>query len=208
MNVYIAPVGGEIGKFRGVVESFPTIWNGTVLDVGCRSGRFRNILPHQHGPYLGIDLSTPADIVGNLEAGLPFNDRSFDTIVCLDVLEHTNDIHGSMLELCRVAREYVVISLPNVYELRGRIKFLLGKPLSGKYILPNEPVIDRHRWLFSLSDADRFCTAWGQRCGFRVISEGCLVGPKRASALGKHTISALPDLLAPTYLVLLQRVTS
>jgi len=55
------------------------------------------------------------------------------------VLEHTNNIHKSFEELCRVARKFVVITLPNAYELKTRLKFLLGLPHSGKYGLPVDP---------------------------------------------------------------------
>lgn len=207
MNVFVAPESQERGKFRGVVQAFPQAWGGAILDVGCRSTQFQQALAGAARRYVALDLCPPAHIVGNLEAGLPFPDESFDTTVALDVLEHTNDIHRSLYELCRLARKHVVLSLPNAYEFRGRVKFMLGQQISGKYGLPVEPVVDRHRWLFSLSEAERFCQQWAAHCGFRVMRAGCLIGPKRAATLGQRMIGAFPDLLAPTYLVWLTRGT-
>ena len=66
--------------------------------------------------------------------------------MALDVLEHTDDIYRANEELFRVARKNVIIALPNAYEVKGRLKFLIGRTLSGKYGLPLDPPSDRHRW--------------------------------------------------------------
>lgn len=207
MKVFPCPTQDEIGKFAGVVKAFPWIWQGKVLDVGCRSGNLANILAktNPNVRYVGLDLYPPANVVGNLEAGLPFQDKAFDVVVALDVLEHTNDIYKAFSELCRCAQRFVVITLPNAYELKGRLKFLIGKKLSGKYGLPPEPPIDRHRWIFSLKEARTFVHFRAQHCGFKVTLEGCLIGPRRA-LIGRLLVSHLPDPFCPTYLALLERL--
>lgn len=207
MKVFICPKPGEDGKFQAVVKAFPSIWTGSILDVGCRSGKLKDALPKKNARYCGLDLSPPANIIGNLEEGLAFKDKSFDVVVALDVLEHTDNIWAAFRELCRVAKQYCVITLPNAYELKSRVNFLLGRRLSGKYGLPVEPVVDRHRWLFSLWEARNFIHAVGKQCGFRVTDEGCLVGPKRGSIASRLMVSMWPNLLSPWYLALLVRVT-
>ena len=137
--------------------------SGSVLDVGCDRGYLRSFVK---GRYVGIDIAGRPECVVDLEYGLPFRDGSFDAVVAFDVLEHLNKIHYACDELFRVARHYVVIGLPNPYELRFRVKFLLGKPISGKYGLPIEPPSDRHRWLFTLDEARKLVTARGGRYGF------------------------------------------
>jgi SAM-dependent methyltransferase len=196
-----------MGKFAGVVGAFPQIWQGKVLDVGCRSGNLAKVLTEMNSNvhYVGLDLRPPANVVGNLEAGLPFQDKAFDVVVALDVLEHTDDIYKAFSELCRCARRFVVITLPNIYELRGRLKFLIGKRLSGKYGLPPEPPADRHRWIFSLNEAQTFVNFRAQCCGFKVAQEGCLIGPRRALIV-RALVSYLSELFCPTYLALLERV--
>lgn len=207
MKAFPAPCVGERGKFLAVIRAFPTIWEGTILDVGCRSGLLRDALVQEgfhHVNYWGLDLYPPAHIRADLGKGMPFKDHVFDVVVALDVLEHVDDIHLGFQELCRVSKKWVVISLPNVYEFRGRLKFVMGKPLSGKYGLPPEPPMDRHRWLFSLYEAKTFCQGMAQTEGFRVVDEGCLVGPRRFRLLGSF-VAKCPNLLCTTYLCLLEK---
>lgn len=208
MKVFTCPKPDEVGKFYGVIHAFPTIWQGSILDVGSRSGNFKEVLC-EYNPgirYIGLDLYPPADIIANLEKGLPFGDKTFDAVVALDVLEHTDDIHRAFNELCRITRQFVVINLPNAYEMKGRIKFLLGRSLSRKYGLPSEPPRDRHHWLFSFSEARAFVRERAQRCGFEVIDEGCLIGPRRtAFGIGRLMVALFPNVMSPWYLALLQR---
>ena len=125
--------------------------------------------------------------------------------MALDVLEHTDDIYRSFSELCRVAHSHVLIVLPNVYEIKGRARFLFGRRLSGKYGLPQDPPSDRHRWLFSLPEAVNFAHTMGQRCGFEVVDEGCLIGPWRSVMGVCQLVSFFPNLLSPSYVALLHR---
>jgi SAM-dependent methyltransferase len=203
VNIFVCPSADDIGKFRGIVQAFPWVWDGLVLDVGCRSGNLKRVLSKD--TYYGLDLYPPADIIGDLGAGLPFKDRSFDAVVALDVLEHTDDIYEALHELCRIARRYVVITLPNAFEIKARLKFLFGKQLSGKYGLPVDPPADRHRWLFSFQEAMAFTHALGKRCGYAVKSDGCLIGPRRGAAGGRFVVGRFPNLLSPIYVALLGR---
>ena len=208
MRVFICPTPDEIGKFQGIVHTFPTIWNGRILDVGARSGRMNEVIRAIVNPgnaqYCSVDLFPPADIIANLEKGLPVADNSFDVVLALDILEHTDNIYLSFSELCRVSKRFIVITLPNIYEIKGRFKFLQGLPLSGKYGLPTVPPKDRHRWVFSFREALNFVHHQSQSYGFLVVSDGCLVGPRRKVV--RFMIMPFANLLAPTYLALLERV--
>src|SRR6266404_1363182 len=120
MKVFVSPNCESMGKFVSMVRAFPNAWSGSVLDVGCRSRQLRDALPKESVNYLGVDLQPPADVVASLEEGLPFDAASSDTVVALDVLEHTDDIYNSFAELCRVARNHVLLALPNLYEISVR----------------------------------------------------------------------------------------
>lgn len=205
MKIFVSADRHSSGKFQEMVRAFPKAWDGKVLDVGCRGGQLKNALPKATLNYCGVDLSPPANVVGDLNAGLPFDAASTDIVVALDVLEHTDDIHGSFSELCRVARRHVLIALPNLYEVGYRVRFLRGQRPSGKYGLPTEPPRDQHRWLFSFHDAREFTHAMADRCGFDVADEGCLVGPRRSLLGVRHMVTRFPNLLAPWYVALLQR---
>jgi len=53
---------------------------------------------HAHGPVVKFDGTS-----------IPFPDRSFDTLVFVDVLHHTNDPVLLLREAARVARNTIVI---------------------------------------------------------------------------------------------------
>jgi ubiquinone/menaquinone biosynthesis C-methylase UbiE len=43
---------------------------------------------------------------------LPFDDAQFDVVTLLEVLEHIHDTTRALAEVCRVARRWVVLSVP------------------------------------------------------------------------------------------------
>ncbi len=205
MNVFVSPSGNDVGKFQALVGAFPDIWEGLILDVGCRSGNLKRVLLKGKLSYRGLDLNPPADIIGNLEVRLPFQNGSFNVVVVLDVLEHTDNIHRAFSELCRVSRRYLLITLPNAYDIKSRVKFLLGRRLSGKYGLPPDPPDDRHRWLFSFSETRDFALARGTHQGFEIAGEGGLIGPGRAALGGRWIAGLLLNLFSPWYVCFLKR---
>jgi ubiquinone/menaquinone biosynthesis C-methylase UbiE len=44
---------------------------------------------------------------------LPYKANSFDLVICTEVLEHLDDPKAALLELKRVAKKYLIISVPN-----------------------------------------------------------------------------------------------
>ena len=207
MRVFVADSPDEKGKLGAIAAVFKYMWQGRVLDVGSRGGRLRRELPPALA-YYGLDIIPPADVLANLESGLPFQPRSFDAVVALDVLEHTNNIHRAIAQLCRVSHHYVVISLPNVYEIVSRVRFALGKPISGKYGLPAEPLADRHRLVLSWLEAREFTSTLGLSHGFQVVDEGCLLGPRRGRLPGRLLVQWAPNVFSPWYVGLLERTAN
>ena len=128
----------------------------SLLDMGCRTRALKPLLKNSL-KYYGTDI-TPAKGVYqcNLEEGLPqFKDNQFDIITALDILEHLDNPHQAYSEALRVAKKAVIVSLPNMYYIKFRWNYLKGK-LSGKYIFPPEPIIDRHRWILNHSESVNF----------------------------------------------------
>jgi ubiquinone/menaquinone biosynthesis C-methylase UbiE len=106
-----------------------------VLEVGCGLGGFCHALAGQGATVTGMDfsvaalraanrlseratptqpLSAPRFLAGNARA-LPFQDRSFDLIVCAETLEHTFAVTPCLRELWRVCNDggLVAITIPN-----------------------------------------------------------------------------------------------
>lgn len=99
----------------------------SVLDAGCGEGFVIQYLVRrdQTLQVTGVDLHPEAIQYAKKYVGasvtfqvedlrsLSFPDNSFDTVVCSQVLEHLDDAESALAELKRVARKYVVISVPN-----------------------------------------------------------------------------------------------
>mgnify|MGYP002777797150 CR=1 FL=1 len=203
LQLSIAPGPGDVAKFQGVVNALPDVWGGRVLDCGARSGNMAAVLRGRVASYTSLDLVPPADVVASLDAPLPIPDRAFDVAVVLDVLEHTNDLHFALGEVCRVAARHVVVSLPNCFDVTSRLRILRGRHISAKYGLPVERRLDRHRWFLSLDDAHAFLRGFAPGAGFRLTEARVMVGPRRARLA--PLIRRWPNLFAPTYLALLTR---
>ena len=63
------------------------------LDVGCDEALLKTLLAPDI-KYTGIDVAGKPDIVLNLEKieRLPFDDSTFDCVICSDVLEHLDKL--------------------------------------------------------------------------------------------------------------------
>ena len=90
---------------------------------------------------------------------LPFRDREFQTTVCLDVLEHTDNPYVLLQELFRITEDELVVSLPNNWV--GLLKsLLLGKNIThfSGYGLPPlpHPIGQRHKYFFNYTEARTF----------------------------------------------------
>ncbi len=141
----------------------------SVLDIGCRDMALRTYLPRE-SDYVGFDLFPPAEVIGTAEAPLPFDDDAFATVVLADVLEHLDDPHKALDEAMRVARNSVVVLLPNLYTLWLRLRYLAGRT-AGKYEFGPDNRRDRHRWLMNFDQAAAFTRGRAESNGWRVATE-------------------------------------
>lgn len=91
----------------------------SVLDLGCAGGFMAEALDDRSAIVTGIDPA--ADAIASAKAhakltqrsirydvgfgeDLPYDDASFDAIVCVDVLEHVQDLSKVLSEIARVLR--------------------------------------------------------------------------------------------------------
>ncbi|NPV90659.1 MAG: methyltransferase domain-containing protein [Firmicutes bacterium] len=102
----------------------------SILDVGCGDGLITNALPAAI-KVVGLDLSEEAlkrvnreTVLGNV-TNIPFPDAAFDLVMANDILEHLTlqeRIKG-LAEIARVARKYVIITVPFLEDLSvGAVK--------------------------------------------------------------------------------------
>jgi ubiquinone/menaquinone biosynthesis C-methylase UbiE len=113
-----------------------------VLDAGCGEGFIlAEFKKHNLGEHLeGIDFSRDALDKGkkifpylSLRYGdvysLPYDDNSFDLVICTEVMEHLEEPEGVVAEIKRVSKKYCLFSVPNepFFMISN---FLRGKNLS------------------------------------------------------------------------------
>jgi ubiquinone/menaquinone biosynthesis C-methylase UbiE len=95
-----------------------------LLEVGCGEGK---LVAHLHARLPSLESCEACDVsLDKLAAGLPaaiafrvgsayelpYEDASFDLVVCCEVLEHLEKPELAIAELCRVSSRYVLVSTP------------------------------------------------------------------------------------------------
>ncbi len=98
----------------------------TVLDAGCGEGYATDFMARRlpDVQFTGLDLSEDAVAFARQQFGgaatyrqgslynLPFEADAFDAVVCSEVLEHLDDPTRALVELTRVARHHVLLTVP------------------------------------------------------------------------------------------------
>lgn len=118
-------------RFERAQELFELFGGGSVVDVGCGDGTFLAMLMRSSAPpvrALGIELRQVVvddcrSRYGDVE-GLEFmvrtgsfvddNERAFDTVICMEVLEHVIALEDAVRDLARITSPggRVIISVP------------------------------------------------------------------------------------------------
>ena len=126
---FSGPIGRLLAESQEqVIAAFLEPLEGRpVLDVGTGTGRAAIALALRGARVTGIDASPQMLAVARRRAahagaavefaagdahGLAFQERAFDSVVCLRVLMHTPDWRASLAELCRVSSNRVVFDYP------------------------------------------------------------------------------------------------
>jgi 2-polyprenyl-3-methyl-5-hydroxy-6-metoxy-1,4-benzoquinol methylase len=117
----------QVAAYRLVSEKY--IKDGDrILDVGFGLGYGFEIFSNKTVTLTGIDIDLRAVEHGRklinpiskiIEVRhyngkiIPYNDREFDVVTCIDVLEHVPNYIGLIEEMIRVSNRIVIISTPN-----------------------------------------------------------------------------------------------
>lgn len=138
-----------------VAKRFKQYLKGRVADIGCYQAPLRSLLADCD--YVGVDMVGDPDIQLNLDShtALPFADNEFNSVLCIEVLEHLDNLHFIFDELVRISNQYIIVSLPNCWrDARRKIEKGSGDFLH--YGLPVQKPVDRHKWFFSCQQAEDF----------------------------------------------------
>jgi len=142
-------------RVKTILEFFGDIQGKKVLDIGCGKGRFLKILKEQGAIVWGIDTSRKLLEIAKKISGaklsvasatnLPFNDETFDYLLCIEVLQHIPDTKEAIAEMARVVKKdgYIIIIDRNILALDTQrlIPVMLLKKyheLRGNWMYPKE----------------------------------------------------------------------
>jgi len=97
--------------FRFLIEPL-SLCNGRVLDVGAGESPWRDLLPSSV-EYVGVDadlscefgMRENSDVTYYDGIRLPYEEESFDHVLCTEVLEHVEDPAAFLCDLNRVLRK-------------------------------------------------------------------------------------------------------
>jgi 2-polyprenyl-3-methyl-5-hydroxy-6-metoxy-1,4-benzoquinol methylase len=120
----------ELPRVRKTLGALRGLAPETLLDVGSGRGAFLWPLLDAYPELPVTTLDLLAHRVADMEAvraggverlrplqgdatAMPFDDRAFDGVTALEVLEHIPDAARALAECCRVARRSIVISCPS-----------------------------------------------------------------------------------------------
>lgn len=113
----------------GEIEKFPK--TSVILDVGAGEGDFiMELRKKGFARAIGLDLHYESKEVqkGNV-LSIDFPSKSFDVVLCLDLLEHLDlaSQEKALLEIKRVLKQggILILSVPNLAHFYSRLKFLL-----------------------------------------------------------------------------------
>ena len=112
----------------------------TVLDVGCGTGYITSIMSQElDSTVIGCDMDSNRISFARGNFGqeviiadithLPFKDNSFDAVVASEIIEHIHSTDAALNEIKRLAKKYVVITVPNEPYFRIA-NFLRGKNIT------------------------------------------------------------------------------
>jgi ubiquinone/menaquinone biosynthesis C-methylase UbiE len=114
-----------VKRFRARIDTLILSTSpGSLLDVGCGEGvvtdELAALLPSAR--VTGIDVPDPtlaaewarrnAEYVAGTAYELPFDDGEFDLVSAIEVFEHLERPAAALSEMARVARRYVLVSVP------------------------------------------------------------------------------------------------
>jgi len=137
------------------------------LDVGCAEGFYSRLVQVRYGVEVsGMDLSVPAvrrmwecnriEGVSGDAHNIPVKDKTFDVVLCNDMVEHVTEPQKVISELMRITRKHLFIGVPLAFSKKEIDEFKpdlsaerdqhvhIFTPESFRRILPKDIEITMH----------------------------------------------------------------
>ncbi len=150
-----------------------------IVDISCGFGNilkglhdkgFTNLHGTNHSTYpeLPNDIQVTANV--DLLEGLPFENHSFDVVICSEVLEHVCNHVEAIKELSRIVKPGgdLFLTTPNMMRIRSRLSFLLSgfhnrKHRFVRYNIPLEEYYRSHNFVIEFPVLHYFLHAAGMQ---------------------------------------------
>jgi SAM-dependent methyltransferase len=116
---YLSPA--FFGQYAEVAAAFRSL-RGRVIDVGCGIMPYAGLLPPAVTLYHGLDITVRASrptLIGDVQSLGMFAGACYDSVVCLEVLEHVPDPAHALGEIARILADdgILVLSVPHLSRL-------------------------------------------------------------------------------------------
>ncbi len=110
------------GHVKVTVPAICSALSGKFLDIGCGDMPFKPLIQKYVREYDSIDVEKrTADVqfIGTVQDMSMISDQSYDSAMCLEVLEHVSDPNIAISEICRILKKKgkLVCSVPHLSRL-------------------------------------------------------------------------------------------
>lgn len=99
-----------------------------ILDIPAGNGLLAIKLRESGHEVVCADINEEKKdyVFADMAETLPFDDEEFDTVICMEGLEHVLEPSKLISELCRICKRKgrVIISLPNIQNMYSRFQFM------------------------------------------------------------------------------------
>lgn len=138
---------------EGLIDFCKEYGGESILDLGCATGDYCLELGKRGFRCVGVDVNREyIRIAGQkgvnacvVREQLPFGDKSFDTVIMFEVLEHVQSPDKLLREAKRVAKKNILITVPNC----GNIETLRNYGLVYEHFLETD-----HKNFFTKRDLE------------------------------------------------------
>ena len=141
-----------------------------VLDAPAGSGLLSDLLSERGGRVISLDINPGRKgraewVRADLNAPLPFGRAQFDRIVSVEGIEHLEDSSLMLREFARILKPngILILTTPNVVNIRSRIKFLL----TGNLFWFDEYAVERFGHI--APQLPFLLRVFAERAGFEVV---------------------------------------
>ncbi len=122
-------------KFHNILKKIP---KGNVLEIGCSTGDFLEVLKKEGWNVKGIDISRKSVklaskkgikvMLHDTNEKFTFEDNSFDVIIAGEIIEHQLNDLNFLNECHRILKNKgtLIFSTPNLVSLKNRVLMLFG----------------------------------------------------------------------------------